>query len=109
MTIVVIALIAVAAVCGIMLAAGFQLRERRARKEMLRERVASEVTGHRQEADAHTSRAAELGPQAEVHREQAAAHLEQAEELERRAERARRFANRHGTRADERERELKEI
>jgi hypothetical protein len=97
------------AVCVVVLFAGLRLRERRARKEILRERLASDVDGHRQEADAHASRASELGPQAEANREEAARLTAKAEDLEARAQRARRFANRHGARADERERELEEI
>jgi uncharacterized membrane-anchored protein YhcB (DUF1043 family) len=109
MTVFLIVVIAVAAVAAIAIAASFRLRQRRAQKEMLRERISSDVAGHRQEAEAHSSRAADLGPQAEAHREEAAQHLAKADELERAADRARRFADRHGTRAEERERELEEI
>jgi len=74
-----------------------------------RERLTSEVEGHRQEASAHASRADSLGPQAVAHREEAAQHLAQADKLEAQAGRSKRFATRHEAEADERADKLEQL
>jgi uncharacterized membrane-anchored protein YhcB (DUF1043 family) len=108
MSVIAIVLIAIA-VCGLVAVLGLEGRRRAARKQMRRERLSSVVGGHRQEAEAHAARAAELRPEAQAHREEAARHLAEAEQLDERAERSKRFATRHGEQADERAHELEQL
>jgi hypothetical protein len=61
----VIAIIAiVVAVLVVLALVGVYVRRRVEQRRVLRERLASEAIGHRQEADAHATRAQELGPEA---------------------------------------------
>ena len=108
MSVIAIVLIALAA-CTLLVVGGLELQRRRARREMRRERLAGEVDGHRQEAEAHSSRADEMVAQARATRDEAARLLQEAEELEARGGRSSRFSARHRDAADERARELEEI
>jgi len=83
--------------------------KRAARQRRERQRLETEIGGHRQEAAAHVSRADELRPQAEAHRDEAARHLAEAEDLEARATRSTRFAARHESEASERESKLEQL
>jgi flagellar biosynthesis/type III secretory pathway M-ring protein FliF/YscJ len=82
-TIVIIAI--VVAVVIVLALVPVYVRRRAERRRVLRERLASEATGHRQEADAHASRAQELGPEADALRRVA---TEQGARAEREAARA---------------------
>ena len=94
------------------------VRRRGEQRQVLRERRASEAAGHRQEADAHATRAQELGPEAEVLRREAneaaasaAKEAARAEELDRRATQAEQQISREGQSAgrhDEKAAELEE-
>ena len=81
----VIAIIAIVVAALIILAlVAVYVRRRAERRQILRQRLASEATGHRQEADAHATRAQELGPEASALRRGA---TEQAAFAEREAAR----------------------
>jgi hypothetical protein len=124
-TIATIAIIAAVVVLGIFLFV--TLRRVAAERERKRERMRSDVAGHRQQSDAQVSRARELGGkvdsrvaraeeheseaerhrvEAERHDAEAQAEREQAGELARTSERAGRSAGRHDERAAEIERKL---
>ncbi len=75
------------------------VRRRVEQRQLLRARLASEATGHRQEADAHATRAQELGPEANALRQEATA---QAASAEREATRA----NELGARARQAEQQI---
>jgi flagellar biosynthesis/type III secretory pathway M-ring protein FliF/YscJ len=70
MSVVVIIAIVVAALIVLAFVAVY-VRRRGEQRQVLRKRLASEATGHRQEADAHATRAQELGPEAEALRREA--------------------------------------
>ncbi|MGH2991353.1 MAG: hypothetical protein ACRDMA_16130 [Solirubrobacterales bacterium] len=84
MTTVIIIIVAVL----IVLVAVFAYRRIAARREATRERLAADARGHRQEADAHASKAQELSGAQD-------AHAREAEEHERLAERHAAEAERH--------------
>jgi uncharacterized protein HemX len=96
---------------GLLFGVGLVLYGRRRAVDQRRERqrLETEIGGHRQEASAHASRANELRPQAQAHRDEAARHLAEAEELEARVTRSKRFAARHETQASERESKLEQL
>ena len=102
MVAIVIAVIVVAA-----LVIGFfayrAIRDRQAQRAIAHDKLTMQRDGHRQEADLHASRAAELGPQIEAHREAAEEHARRAEELEERVVREGRAAAFHDQRAAETE------
>lgn len=85
MSVIAIVAIVVAALIISVLGA-FYVRRRAKRREVLRERLASDAAGHRQEADAHAARAQELGPEAEALRREATAHAAAAKNEAARAE-----------------------
>ena len=94
------------------------VRRRGEQRQVLRERLASEAAGHRQEADAHATKAQELGPEAEALRREATEHAvsaereaARAEELGTRATQAEQQTSREGQSAgrhDEKAAELEE-
>ena len=70
MSVIVIIAIVVAALIVLAFVAVY-VRRRGEQRQVLRKRLASEAAGHRQEADAHATRAQELGPEAEALRREA--------------------------------------
>jgi methyl-accepting chemotaxis protein len=103
-------------VVGIVAMVGRIASARRAHREVLRERLGTEVDGHRQELEANAARARELSEAAAAQHERAerfrraateADHS--AEELAQSSERARAAALRHDERARTGERDLSEL
>jgi hypothetical protein len=84
-TIVVIAIIVVAVI--LVVAVALALRRRAEERRRQRERVANEAAGHRQEAEAHASKARELNTDVERHQRAAREHEGAAERHAREAER----------------------
>jgi FtsZ-interacting cell division protein ZipA len=70
MSVIVIIAIVVAALIVLALVAVY-VRRRGEQRQVLRKRLASAATGHRQEADAHATRAQELGTEADALRREA--------------------------------------
>jgi uncharacterized coiled-coil DUF342 family protein len=85
MTVLAVVLIVLAGLALIGLLA-IEVPRRAAARRQRRDKLATEVRGHRQEAAAHVSRADELRPQAAAHREEAARHLDEAQQLEAQAD-----------------------
>ena len=85
-----------------------RMRRRRLELEQQRARLGREVAGHRQEAQARGSAAADAASEAEAHRRVAEDHVVQAKELEDSAARAQRAAAFHEQRAIESSAELDE-
>jgi HAMP domain-containing protein len=107
-SVIVIVLIVLAA-CALVAVVALEARRRAQRRAIRRERLAGEVSGHRQEAEAHDSRAGELTARARANREEAARLLAEAERIEERVGRSKRFSARHRDAADDRARKLEEI
>ena len=97
MSVIVIIAIVVAAIVLALVAV--YVRRRGEQRRVLRERRVSEAAGHRQEADAHATRAQELGPEAEALRRGAPEHAASAEKEAARAEEL-------GTRATQAEQQI---
>jgi FtsZ-interacting cell division protein ZipA len=98
-TVVLIAIIAAAVVLAIFLFVA--LRRWNEARAAARERRTQEAAGHRQQADAHTTKARELGSELEHHRAQAAQQQTEAERHRLEAARQEELAQEHAKAAEE--------